>query len=128
MIKNKSPIKEENHKLQKFNLEDRTTQFSLSVISLCRTLSFSMITKPLIDQIIRSATSIGANYREANGCDSRKDFKNKIGICKREAKETMYWLHLLSDCYKSEIFKLQQLWKEAHELSLIFAAIINKIK
>ena len=77
----------------------------------------------LIDQLIRSGTSIGANYTEANGASSRKDFKNKIYICKKEAMETKYWLRLLVK--KNEQFgdESRFLWKEAHELTLIFSKI-----
>ena len=76
-------------------------------------------------KLIRTGTSIGANYMEANECVSKKDFQHKIVICKREAKETMYWIELISDeCENKDLSR--SLWKEAHELLLIFAAIIRK--
>lgn len=64
---------------------------------------------------------------EANGSDSKKDFKNKISICKKEAKETTHWLRMLAVAIPSKKEKLRIYWKEAHELSLIFAAITNKV-
>lgn len=125
-ISNQTPIA--NHKIQyKFNLELRTTRFSINILTLCSKLPTSITIKPLIDQLVRSATSIGANYREANGCDSKKDFKNKLSICKKEAKETMYWIELLGQLLTKQQVELRVLWKESHELSLIFAAIIRKL-
>jgi four helix bundle protein len=111
----------------KYDLEERTAQFGLEVIRLCKSLSLSVINKPLINQLIRSGTSVGANYMEANGADSKKDFKAKSGICKKEAKETMHWLRMLAETNPEAKEKLQQLWKESHELSLIFGAINRKI-
>ena len=81
----------------KYDLEERTTVFSEKIIELCKKISKNTITIPIIDQLIRSGTSIGANYTEANGASSRKDFKNKIYICKKEAMETKYWLRLLAN-------------------------------
>ena len=66
----------------KYNLEERTAKFSESIIIFLKTIKKDVINTPLISQLIRSATSIGANYCEANGACSRKDFKNKISICK----------------------------------------------
>ncbi len=70
----------------KYDLEERTARFSEEILGLCQKATKTTITLPLIDQLIRSATSIGANYCEANGASSRKDFKNKIFVCKKEAK------------------------------------------
>jgi len=111
----------------KYNLEERTFKFSEQTIIFLKTININLINKPLISQLIRSATSIGANYCEANGAISKKDFKNKICICKKEAKETKYWLQLLSKTNNDEIFELRNLWREAHELTLIFSRIIITI-
>jgi four helix bundle protein len=72
---------------KKYDLEERTTLFSECIIELYKASSKNIITIPLIEQLIRSGTSIGANYYEANGASSRKDFKNKIYLSKKEAKE-----------------------------------------
>jgi len=111
----------------KFDLEERTAKFGENIILFCKSLKYSYINEPLVKQLIRSSTSIGANYMEANGSDSRKDFKNKLSICKKEAKETTHWLRMLSIAYPEYKDKLRLYWQEAHELSLIFAAIINKL-
>jgi len=74
----------------KFDLEERTILFSKNVVDFCKKLSKNLIANPLISQLIRSATSIGANYMEADEASSKRDFINKICIAKKEAKETKY--------------------------------------
>ena len=115
-IQNKDP---------KYDLEERTAKFAEQIIGLCKVVSQSPITLPIINQLIRSATSIGANYSEANGASSKKDFKNKIFICKKEARETQYWLRNLAVAVDNEDIKKQcrALWQEARELTLIFSKI-----
>lgn len=111
-----------------YNLEDRTIKFSEEIIKFVKRLKKDIINIPLISQLVRSATSIGANYCEANGASSKKDFKNKIYICKKEAKETKYWLQIIARAngdYKEECRKL---WKEAQELTLIFSKITITLK
>ncbi|MFA5187828.1 MAG: four helix bundle protein [Patescibacteria group bacterium] len=82
---------------RKFDLEDRTLIFGKEIIHLCKSLPANTINFRLIDQIIRSGTSMGANYREANETETKKDFKHKIRICLRECKETGYWLELIEE-------------------------------
>src|SRR4030042_4531902 len=96
MIKNKftNQIIKSNNK--SFDLEERTAIFGENIMGFCKLLPLNIITKPLINQLISSATSVGANYMEANGADSKKDFKSKIGICKKESKETMHWLRMIA--------------------------------
>lgn len=108
-----------------FDLEQRTIKFSENVILLCKKVNKNIVTTPIISQLLRSATSIGANYHEANGASSKKDFKNKIFLCKKEAKETMYWLQLLSKADDNYIIECRRLWKEAYELTRIFTSIIS---
>ena len=71
----------------KYNLEDRTAKFGENIIDFCKFLKMTTISKPIISQLVRSATSIGANYMEANAASSKKDFKNKIYICKKKRKK-----------------------------------------
>jgi four helix bundle protein len=118
-------IKQNN---KRFDLEERTSVFGERIINFCQKTRITLIVEPLIKQLIRSATSIGANYMEANGSDSKKDFKNKISICKKEAKETTYWLRMLANSLPDKKEELRIYWTEARELSLIFAAIINKLR
>lgn len=107
-----------------YNLESRTEKFSENIIDLIRGIKKDIVINPIVSQLIRSASSIGANYCEANGACSKKDFKNKIYICKKEAKETKYWLNLLlkASPQNSEICK--KYLQEAHELTMIFSKII----
>ena len=111
-----------------YNLQERTAKFGESIILFCKTLDKNVISLPLITQIVRSATSIGANYMEANSASSRKDFTNKIFICKKEAEETKHWLRMLSSCFIDKKDKLRLLWKEAQELTMIFQKITNSLR
>ena len=116
-----------NPKVPKYDLEERTKEFSKKIILLCKRIPVSAISKPIVNQLIRSGTSVGANYIEANECGSKKDFKHRIIICKKEAKETMYWLDLIKDECGSLIDSVEDLKKESHEFVLIFSSIINKV-
>lgn len=87
-----------------------------------------MVTTVLAAQLIRSATSIGANYSEADDAESKKDFAHKLGICKKEARETKHWLRMVMVAYPASQAEAKALWQEAKELNLIFNAIIKKLK
>ena len=78
-----------------FDLEERTAVFGEAVIAFAKTVPVNDVTKPLIPQLVRSATSIGGNYCEADDADSKKDFRFKIGLCRREVKETKHWLRMI---------------------------------
>jgi len=112
----------------KYDLEERTAQFGESVIEFCRKLPQDAVSRPIISQFVRSATSIGANYMEANAASSKKDFCNKIFICKKEAQETMHWLRMLAKCFPDKTSELRKFWQEAKELTLIFGKIISSLK
>jgi len=79
----------------------------------------------LISQVVRSATSIGANYCEANDGVSKKDFKNKIGLCRKESKETKHWLRMIATANEEIKEETRILWQEAKELNLIFSQIFR---
>ncbi len=113
---------------KKFDLEERTAKFGENVIKFVKKLPRSPIIDPLIQQLIRSATSVGANYCEADDAESRMDFKHKIGICKKEARETKHWLRMLATALPEQREELKSLWKEAKELNLIFNAIVKSTK
>ena len=112
----------------KYNLEERTAKFGENIIEFVRTLKRNELNKPLVSQLIRSATSIGANYMEANEAASKKDFKNKISICKKESNETKHWLRMIAKANPDKKEKCKVFWKEAHELTLIFAKISHSCK
>jgi four helix bundle protein len=110
-----------------FDLEERTAKFGGEIIRLCRKINQDAISKPIISQIIRSATSIGANYMEASGASSKKDFRNKIFICRKEANETKHWLRMLADFAPDKKAEFRKLWKESQELTLIFSKITRSL-
>ena len=124
MINAQASPKDKNSK-QKFDLEERTVAFSEQIIEFVKKLPQDTITKPLISQLVRSATSIGANYSEAEEANSKKDFVNKVAIAKKETRETKYWLRILSSTIPETKEQARVLWKEAQELNLILAAIIR---
>ncbi len=109
-----------------YNLSERTAKFGAEVIIFLKTIKENNINRSIINQLVRSATSIGANYMEADCAESKKDFNHKIGICKKEAKETTHWLHMLAMAELAEKEKCRRLWQEAHELTLIFSAIVKR--
>lgn len=113
----------ETVKKNKYDLEERTALFGEGIIKLCRVVQVTNVSNPLINQLIRSATSIGANYMEANGASSKKDFTNKIFICKKETQETKHWLRMLSAAVPEQAEEFKNFWNEAHELNLIFQKI-----
>src|SRR5438552_8122603 len=81
---------------------------------------------PLIGQAVRAGTSVGANYCEADDAVSKKEFRCKIGTCKKEARETKYWLRMIAAAEEAMKEPARVLWQEAKELHLIFAAIFRK--
>jgi len=109
-----------------FDLEERTAIFGENVIRFEKTIPHSAVTVPLISQIVRSGTSVGANYCEADDASSKKDFKQKIGICRKEARETKHWLRMIAAATPEHKVEARKLWQEAKELRLIFAAIWRK--
>lgn len=113
---------------EKYPLEERTLQFSHNIIDLLKKIKPTPISTPIISQLIRSATSIGANYMEANNASSKKDFQNKIFICKKEAQETKYWLKLIIKAASLEAKEADELLDEVQQFILIFQKIISTMK
>ncbi|MFH1048606.1 MAG: four helix bundle protein [Patescibacteria group bacterium] len=112
----------------KYDLEERTAVFGESIIKFCYSLKQDAITKSIINQLVRSATSVGANYMEANAASSKKDFKNKIYISKKEAQETKHWLRMIAQCEANKKEEIRKLWQEAQEFTLIFGKIVSTLK
>ena len=109
--------------------EERTALFGEKIIKLCRAIKSDKLTDPILNQLIRSGnSSVGANYMEANGASSKKDFRNKIFICKKEAQETKHWLLMLKSFLTEQTETIEKLWKEAQELTLIFQKISSSLK
>lgn len=109
------------------DLLHRTFNFSVQIILFLRTLPYNEELKVIRYQLIKSVTSVGANYEEAQGASSKADFNNKIRIILREARESNYWLRLMAAFgYQSE--ELNKLIQESKELKNIFGAILLKGK
>jgi four helix bundle protein len=111
-----------------YDLEERTAQFGESIIGFCKIIPQNAITYPIINQLVRSGTSVGANYYEANGAVSKKDFTNKIFLCKKEIKETAYWSRILIKAEPALKEASRDIAQEAKELTYIFAKISVKLR
>ena len=107
-----------------YDLEERTANFGEDIIEFAKTFERNEINRPLISQVVRSGTSIGANYMEADGAESKRDFEHKIALCKKEAKETKHWLRMIAKANPQAQTDCQKLWQEAQELTLIFSSIL----
>ncbi|OGZ98828.1 MAG: four helix bundle protein [Candidatus Sungbacteria bacterium RIFCSPHIGHO2_02_FULL_47_11] len=109
----------------KFDLEERTAKFAEMVIVFCNSIKRTPVNTPIIVQLVKAATSIGANYCEADDAESKKDFRHKIGICKKEARETKYWLRMISRVSPETKEQARTLWDEVREFHLIFVKIVR---
>jgi len=111
----------------KYDLEERTAKFGESVIRFCGRLPKSFIIEPLVVQLVRAATSVGANYCEADDAESGRDFKHKIGICKKEARESKHFIRMIVTAAPEFREEAKILWNEARELNLILNSIYKKV-
>ena len=115
---------EENGKPKKiYDLEVRTLKFSENCIDLCKQLLQDNINTRLVDQLVRASTSVGANYREANQTLTKKEFFYRINICRKEAKESLYWLQLTKHANKKLEQTISGLIDESTQLVKIFSSI-----
>ena len=111
-----------------FDLEERTASFGEEIVRFSRTIPRDPTNNRLIDQLVGCGTSIGGNYCEANEVASKKDFRNVIGRCVKEAKETKYFLRMIAASEPRLAQQSRDLYREAKELHLIFASIFRKTK
>jgi four helix bundle protein len=112
-----------NDGARQFDLEERTARFGEAIIAFAKRVGLNAITEPLIRQLVKSATSIGANYCEADDAGSKKEFRYRISVCKRESRESKHWLRMIVAAEPDQRPDARTLWQEAKELHLIFAAI-----
>ena len=110
----------------RYDLEERTVVYSEKIINLIKCIPKNEINRSLLDQLLRSATSVGANYMEGDGAQTKKDLRYKFCLCRKEAKESKYWLRLIKSSNPAFGPMCKQLI-QAHELALIFSAILNKV-
>ena len=111
-----------------YDLCERTSKFGEEIIDFAKSLPNNPVNKPLISQVVRSGTSIGANYMEADCAESKKDFQHKIAICKKESKETLHWIRMVAHANSERKVECRKLYKETHELLLIFSTILKNRK
>ncbi|MCK5029590.1 MAG: four helix bundle protein [Bacteroidales bacterium] len=112
-----------------YDLEERTYLFAKNVRQEMKKVKKYFFNEDDIRQLIRSSGSVGANYIEANESFSKKDFVHRIKICRKESKESAYWLRLINDStYENNNKDLKILYQEAVELKKIFSSIIEKSK
>jgi four helix bundle protein len=118
----------EKHNSRPYDLEDRTQKFAKEVCEFVNVAPKTLVNLEILKQLVRSAGSVGANYIEANESISKKDYSFRVKICRKEAKESRYWLNLLQ-LEKDELKKVRETFvQEATELTRIFGAIIQKTK
>lgn len=115
-------------KKRKYDLEERTAKFGENIIRFAKKIPRNSITISLITQLVKAGTSVGANYCEADDAESGKDFKHKIGIAKKEARETKHWLRMIAVTCPDLKEEARKLWQEAKELHLIFNSITISFK
>jgi len=109
-----------------YDLEERTAKFGEDIIEFVKKAPKDIITIPLVEQLIKAGTSVGSNYCEADCAESRKDFEHKLGVSKKEAKETKHWLRMIAKAVPESKEEARKLWRESNELQRIFIAIIKK--
>lgn len=117
-----------NQVVKTYDLEERTARFGEEIIKFCKKIPRSPIVDPLIVQLVKCGTSVGANYSEADDAESKMDFKHKIGICKKESREAKHFIRMIAIAAIETKEEGRILWTEAKELNLIFNAIYRKIK
>lgn len=112
----------------KYDLEERTAKFGEDIIGFVRKLLKNSITQRIIPQLVGAGTAVGSNYCEADCAESNKDFIHKMAIANKEAKESKHFLRMASKACPEHAEEARRLWKEAHELNMIFMTIIKKSK
>ena len=110
-----------------YDLEERTARFGENIIKFAKKILVDKVTERLIPQLVASGTSIGANYCEADDAESARDFRHKIGICKKEAREVKHFLRMIATVREELKPEARILWIEAKEINLIFNSIYKKI-
>ena len=112
---------------RKYDLEERTAKFGEDVVRYCNDLPRNDITRPLINQLVKCGTAVGANYCEADDAESKADFRHKIGLCKKESRECKHFLRMLKVAVSEMVEQTQKLWTEAKELNLILTQFTRSL-
>ncbi len=108
------------------DLLERAARFGEAIIRFAKKIPPTAVNQRLVEQLVGAGTSVGANYCEADNAVSGKDFKNRIGTCRKESRETMFFLRMIATAEPSLATEARQLWREAREPNLIFGSIWRK--
>jgi four helix bundle protein len=111
---------------RKYDLKDRLFRFAKEVLHVCYSMPRTIENDVIRKQLVRAGTAVGANYAEADGAVTKKDFVNKIAIARKEAKETFYWLQLIASANNKQS-QFSELIREADEIIRILSAILIKL-
>jgi four helix bundle protein len=114
--------------VQVYDLEERTARFGETVILFAKKIPWNPVNNRLIGQIVGAGTSVGANYCEADDGVSKPDFKHRIGTCRKEARETKFFLRMVAVAEPKLKSEAREIWREAHALHLIFSRIWRSTK
>lgn len=114
-----------NRKKGDYDLAERTARSGEAIIEFAKKVPRNVVTCPLITQLVKAGTSVGANYREADEAESKKDFRHKNTIVRKEARESKFWLRMIVRAEPSMADEARPLWQEAKELHLIFSRIVR---
>jgi four helix bundle protein len=106
-----------------YDLEERTARFGEQVVLFAKKIPWNPVNNRLIDQLVGAATSVGANYCEADDGVSRADFKHRIGISRKESRETKFFLRMVAVAEPGLKSEAREIWREAHSLHRIFSRI-----
>jgi four helix bundle protein len=118
-----SVVREEPETQRVYDLEERTARFGGAVIDFAKEIQSNAVTNRLISQLVGAATSVGANYVEADDAVSKKEFLKSIGTCRKEVRETKHFLRMIVRAVPELKAQARTLWLEAKELHLIFSKI-----
>ncbi|PYL27843.1 MAG: four helix bundle protein [Verrucomicrobia bacterium] len=116
-------VQEEPDAKPRYDLEERTARFGEAIIDFAKKMPVGPLTERIISQLIGAATSVGANYDEADDAVSKKEFLKCIGTCKKEARESKHFLRMAARAVPELKFEARELWLEAKALHLIFSKI-----
>lgn len=111
---------------RKFDLEERSARLGEAIVAFAKRVPITLVTTPLIPQLVRCGTSVGANFCEADDAGSKKEFMYRISLCKRESRETKHWLRVIVRAVPEMRDEAKAIWQEAKELNLIFSAIYRR--
>jgi four helix bundle protein len=111
-----------------YDLEERTARFGETIVVFAKKIRWSPVNNRLIDQLVGAGTSVGANYCEADDGVSRPDFKHRIGTCRKESRETKFFLRMVAVAEPDLKSEAREIWREAHALHRIFSRIWRSTK